>query len=193
MNEEENSATVIPGKKRGLRGMGCLVLTLILAALVSWGGIRSYNSFVDLNQNLERSWSRLENGLERQSAWLLRQTSEMEKYKDMHAEVLQTSQFLQQAFEDDLSQRLLQARKLYNSAQNLELAAELLWTADPDKKAEQLKMQDLLKAEKKEFNARADEYNRAIAHFPGRLIAKTTGWKEISYFKPETQGELTNP
>ncbi len=188
--------------------IGCsvgAVLLIFVLIIASWA-ISSYNSLVSLDQEVNQTWSQVENQYQRRFDLIpnlvetVKGVAEFERetytaVTEARAKVGQiqiTSEMLEdpkaferfQAAQDNLSSalsRLLVAVENYpqlKANENfLQLQAQLEGT------------ENRISVERRRFNESVQKFNTAIKRFPTNVIAGTFGFGEKQYFKAVTGSE----
>lgn len=184
--------------KKSLIVIGVIVLCLVLAGGC---GISSYNSMVDMDEGVNKSWSNVENQYQRRSDLIPNLVNTVKGYatheKSTLEEVIAARSKATQITIDpqNLTPENLQK---YQKAQG-EIGAALgrliaLKESYPDLKANQnfLELQAQLEGtenrisvERNRFNESAKNYNTYIRKFPRSIIAGIFGFEKRPYFESE--------
>ncbi len=183
------------------------VLVILLGGIFSWFiGVR--NQLVTLQENVNESWSQVENVYQRRldlvpnlvatvKGYAAHEQETLQKVVEARAQASQVSpQALQNALNDPQSfERFQQAQGALSSAlSRLMVVVERY----PDLKANQnfLELQSQLEGtenriavERRRFNEEAKAYNVKLRRFPENWVASFSGFTERPYFKSETGAE----
>lgn len=178
---------------------GCGGIVVLAIILIAWA-VGVYNNLVGLDENVNQSWSQVENQYQRRSDLIpnlvetVKGVAEFERgtFTDvaeararvnqikLTPEMLSDPQAFQQfqAAQDGLSSalsRLLVTVENYPTLKAnenfLQLQAQLEGT------------ENRISVERKKFNEVVQSYNTTIRRFPGNLIAGFAGFREKQYFK----------
>ncbi len=199
------------GKSRGLimkKFLGVLlVLIVLLVGIFSWFiGVR--NQLVTLQENVNESWSQVENVYQRRLDLIPNLVATVKGYASHEQETLQrviearnqasrvSPQALQNGLNDPQSfEKFQQAQGALSSAlSRLMVVVERY----PDLKANQnfLELQSQLEGtenriavERRRFNENAKNYNVKLRRFPENWVASFSGFTERPYFKAEIGAE----
>lgn len=175
--------------KKGLLGIGVFLVVIVII-----GGMlmSSYNSFVNLDENVDQSYAQIENQLQRRLDLIPNLVSTVKGYASHEKEVI--------ASISDARARLAGARTVQEEATaNDELSgalSRLLVVVEnyPNLKADQQFTQlmdelsgteNRIAVARKDYNDQVAVYNKRVKQFPGVLIARMTGFDEKQYFKAD--------
>lgn len=189
----------------GLSVVGVILLFLILA--VSWG-IRSYNNFVTLDQDVQRSWSQVENQYQRRADLIPNLVNTVKGYANFEQKVLtDVTEARARVGQFNITPEVLNDPAAFQKFQQLQgdlssALSRLLVTVEnyPELKANEgfLQLQAQLEGtenrisvERKKFNESVQSYNTATKKFPVVLIAGLLGFKERPYFQAVAGAETT--
>ncbi len=173
---------------------GYMVIGVIVAVVVIFGAmlVSSYNSFVNLEENVDQSYAQIENQLQRRLDLIPNLVNTVKGFASHEKEVI--------ASISDARARLAGANTPQEQATaNAELSgalSRLLVVVEnyPDLKANQQftqLMDELAGTEnriavaRKDYNDQVAVYNKKVKRFPGALIAGITGFDEKEYFKAD--------
>jgi LemA protein len=175
--------------KKGLVGIGIVVGIIVVFGLML---ISSYNSFVNLEENVDQSYAQIENQLQRRLDLIPNLVSTVKGYASHEEEVI--------ASISDARARLAGANTPEEEATaNAELSSalsRLLVVVEnyPNLKADsqftQL-MDELAGTENRisvarnDYNDQVAIYNKKVKSFPGVIIAGITGFEEKEYFEAD--------
>jgi LemA protein len=179
--------------KKGLLGVGIIVaLVVICGALL----MSSYNSFVNLEEDVNQSYAQIENQLQRRLDLIPNLVNTVKGYAAHEKEVIDSI--------SDARARLAGAETPEEeAAANAQLSSALsrllvIVENYPDLKADrqftQL-MDELAGTEnriaiaRKDYNEQVAVYNKKVKSFPGVIVARVTGFEEKQYFKAAQNAE----
>ena len=195
----------------GKLGLGCLAILVILVVILGVSFVGTYNKLVTKGQDVDRSWSEVENQYQRRADLIPNLVSTVQGAANFEKETLtavtearasvgratitpgkapadaETLARFQQA-QDQLGsalQRLLVVSERYpelKANQNFrDLQAQLEGT------------ENRITVARQRFNESAQDYNTVLKKFPTNLIAGFLGFKEKPYFKAITPGAEQAP
>lgn len=196
-------------KKGLLIGLGIFGVVVIIAIiLISWG-VGIYNNLVGLNENVNKSWSQVENVYQRRSDLIpnlvatVKGVADFEKetftaVTEARAKVGQIKLSADQLSDPQAFQKFQQAQDGLSSA-----LSRLLVVSEnyPQLKANEnfLQLQQQLEGtenritvERMKFNESVQQFNTVIKKFPAVIIANLSGFSEKQYFKAQ-EGADTAP
>lgn len=196
-------------KKGLLIGLGIFGVVVIIAIiLISWG-VGIYNNLVGLNENVNKSWSQVENVYQRRSDLIpnlvatVKGVADFEKetftaVTEARAKVGQIKLSADQLSDPQAFQKFQQAQDGLSSA-----LSRLLVVSEnyPQLKANEnfLQLQQQLEGtenritvERMKFNESVQQFNTVIKKFPAVIIANLSGFSEKQYFKAQ-EGADTVP
>ena len=177
---------------------------IILGILVLWA-IGAYNSLVNKEQEVNRTWADVESDYQRRMDLIPNLVNTVKGYANFEKETLiGVTQARASATQVKLDVSNLTPEKIaqFQQAQDGVSSAlsRLLVSVEkyPDLKANQnfLDLQSQLEGtenrisvSRKRFNEKVGEYNVAIKGFPGVIVAKIFGFAEKGYFKSAAGAE----
>lgn len=187
----------------GLSVVGVILLFIILA--ISWG-IGAYNNFVTLDQDVQRSWSQVENQYQRRADLIPNLVNTVKGYADFEQKVLtDVTEARAKVSQFNITPEVLNDPAAFQKFQQLQgslsnALSRLLVTVEnyPELKANEgfLQLQTQLEGTenritvaRKKFNDSVQSYNTATKKFPVVLIAGILGFKEKPYFQAVTGAE----
>ena len=194
-------------KKGLLIGLGIFGVVVILAIiLISWG-VGIYNNLVGLNENVNKSWSQVENVYQRRADLIpnlvatVKGVADFEKetftaVTEARAKVGQIKLSADQLSDPQAFQKFQQAQDGLSSA-----LSRLLVVSEnyPQLKANEnfLHLQQQLEGtenritvERMKFNESVQQFNTVIKKFPAVIIANLSGFSEKQYFKAQEGSDL---
>ncbi|MDR7239821.1 LemA protein [Neobacillus drentensis] len=177
---------------------GYMVIGIIVAVIVIFGAmiISSYNSFVNVEENVDQSYAQIENQLQRRLDLIPNLVNTVKGFASHEKEVI--------ASISDARARLAGANTPNEQATaNSELSgalSRLLVVVEnyPDLKANQQFTQlmdelagteNRISVARKDYNDQVAVYNKKIKSFPGAMIAGITGFDEKEYFKADPSAQ----
>lgn len=183
--------------------IGCSVaggiILLILVGLISWG-IGAYNGLVRMNEQVNESWSQVENQYQRRADLIPNLVNTVKGYANFEKSTLvDVTNARSKVSQLNVSSDVLnnpQAFQKFEQAQSQlgSALSRLLVTVEryPDLKANQsfLDLQAQLEGtenriavERRRFNQVVQEYDTKIKSFPTSMLAGTFGFSYKQYFK----------
>lgn len=187
-------------KKGLLIGLSIVgVILVVVIGMVLWGtGV--YNNIVGLNENVNQSWSQVENQYQRRTDLIPNLVNTVKGYANFEKDVLtRVTEARARVSQITATPELLndpQAFQRFQAAQGEMSSAlsRLLVTVEnyPDLKANEnfLQLQAQLEGtenriavERMKFNQTVQTYNTAIKRFPAAFLAGISGFREKPYFK----------
>jgi len=188
--------------KKSLSIIGVIVLIGIIL-YKSVGGF--YNTAITLQEDAKTAWSNVESAYQRRADLIPNLVNTVKGYakheKETLEAVIKARASATQTKIDPTNITPEQMAKFQQAQQGLSGALNrLLVTVEkyPDLKADKhfLELQSQLegtenriKVERDRFNAKVNEYNKHIKHFPGNLFAGFFGFKEMARFQSEKGAE----
>jgi LemA protein len=177
---------------------GYMVIGIIVAVIVIFGAMitSSYNSFVNLEENVDQSYAQIENQLQRRLDLIPNLVNTVKGFASHEKEVI--------ASISDARARLAGANTPKEQATaNSELSgalSRLLVVVEnyPDLKANQQFTQlmdelagteNRISVARKDYNDQVAVYNKKIKSFPGAMIAGITGFDAKEYFKADPSAQ----
>jgi LemA protein len=187
--------------KRGMI-VGCSIagaVILILAILIFWG-IGAYNNLVTLNEQVNQSWSQVENQYQRRADLIPNLVNTVKGYAEFERGVLtDVTEARARVSQFNVTPEVLNDPQAFQKFQQLQgelsgALSRLLVTVEnyPQLKANEnfLQLQAQLEGtenrisvERRNFNETVQGYNTTIKRFPTSLFAGVFGFKEKEYFR----------
>lgn len=190
----------------GLSIVGVIVLLLII--LISWG-VKTYNNLVTLNEEVNQSWSQVENQYQRRTDLIPNLVNTVKGYANFERSVLtDVTEARAKVSQFNITPEVLNDPQAFQKFEQLQgnlsnALSRLLVTVEnyPELKANEnfLQLQAQLEStenrisvERRKFNLAVQNYNTTIKRFPAAIFAGIFGFREKSYFK-STPGSETPP
>ncbi len=177
---------------------GTLIILGLLAIGVLWG-IKSYNSFVNMEEDIDGTWGNVENQYQRRMDLIPNLVNTVKGYADFEQEtltqVIEARAKASQTTIDPSNMTQEQLQQFQASQGEVSSAlSRLLVTVEryPDLKANQnfLELQAQLEGTENRitvardrFNEQAKAYNAKTRRFPGTLVASIFGFERKPYFE----------
>jgi len=196
-------------KKSTIIGLSvAAIVVLFLVILISWG-IRTYNNLVTINEEVNQSWSQVENQYQRRADLIPNLVNTVKGYADFERGVLtDVTEARAKVSQFNITPEVLNDPQAFQKFEQLQgnlssALSRLLVTVEnyPNLKANEnfLQLQAQLEGtenrisvERRKFNLTVQNYNTTIKRFPSAFFAGIFGFKEKSYFK-STPGSETPP
>ena len=179
--------------KKGYMFLG-IIAVVIVALGIMW--MSSYNSFVNLEENVDQSYAQIENQLQRRLDLIPNLVNTVKGYASHEKEVI--------ASVSDARARLAGANtpaeeatanaELSNALSRLLVVVENYPNLKADQQFTQL-MDELSGTEnriavaRKDYNDQVAEYNKKVKRFPGSIIAGFGGFDEKEYFQADPKAQ----
>lgn len=177
------------------------IVLIVLALILFMGGCNSYNSFVDKDQNVETTWSKVQSAYQRRADLIPNLVNTVKGYADFEKSTLTevvNARAKATSVNIDASKLTPESFKQFQSAQSglSSALSKLLVTVEryPDLKANTnfLELQSQLegtenriKVARDAFNDSVSGYNKSVKKFPGNIFAGLFGFKAKPYFKAD--------
>jgi len=188
-------------------GVGVAILVVIIGAVL-WG-IGIYNSLVSLDEEVQQSWSQVENQYQRRADLIPNLVNTVKGVANFEKETYTAvTEARSKVNQINLTSNMLndpQAFQKFQAAQDglSSALSRLLVTVEryPELKANEnfLQLQAQLEGtenrisvERRKFNQVVQQYNTKIRRFPDNFIAGIIGFREKQYFK-STEGASKPP
>jgi LemA protein len=184
------------------------IVILFLVILISWG-IKTYNNLVTINEEVNQSWSQVENQYQRRADLIPNLVNTVKGYADFERGVLtDVTEARAKVSQFNITPEVLNDPQAFQRFEQLQgelsgALSRLLVTVEnyPELKANEnfLQLQAQLEGtenrisvERRKFNLTVQNYNTTIKRFPTAFFAGIFGFGEKSYFK-STPGAETPP
>jgi LemA protein len=175
------------------------IVILFLVILISWG-IRTYNNLVTINEEVNQSWSQVENQYQRRADLIPNLVNTVKGYADFERGVLtDVTEARAKVSQFNITPEVLNDPQAFQKFEQLQgnlssALSRLLVTVEnyPNLKANEnfLQLQAQLEGtenrisvERRKFNLTVQNYNTTIKRFPSAFFAGIFGFREKSYFK----------
>jgi LemA protein len=182
--------------------VGCSVggiILIVLAILIFWG-IGSYNNLITLNEQVNQSWSQVENQYQRRADLIPNLVNTVKGYADFERGVLtDVTEARAKVSQMNITPEVLNDPQAFQKFQQLQgelssALSRLLVTVEnyPQLKANEnfLQLQAQLEGtenrisvERLKFNQTVQSYNTTIKRFPTSIFANVFGFNEKQYFR----------
>lgn len=179
--------------KKGWLGLGIVVAVIVIFGLMF---MSSYNSFVNLEEDVNQSHAQIENQLQRRLDLIPNLVNTVKGYAAHEKEVI--------ASISDARAKLAGAKtpeeeatandQLSGALSRLLVVVENYPNLKADQQFTQL-MDELAGTEnriavaRKDYNEQVAEFNKKVKRFPGSIIAGIGGFDEKEYFKADPQAQ----
>lgn len=181
----------------GLSIAGIIILFIII--LISWG-IKTYNNLVTINEEVNQSWSQVENQYQRRADLIPNLVNTVKGYANFERGVLtDVTEARAKVSQFNITPEVLNDPQAFQKFEQLQgnlssALSRLLVTVEnyPELKANEnfLQLQAQLEGtenrisvERRKFNLSVQNYNTTIKRFPAAFFAGIFGFREKSYFK----------
>ena len=175
------------------------IVILLLVVLISWG-IKTYNNLVTINEEVNQSWSQVENQYQRRADLIPNLVNTVKGYAEFERGVLtDVTEARASVNQFKITPEVLNDPQAFQKFEQLQgnlssALSRLLVTVEnyPNLKANEnfLQLQAQLEGtenrisvERRKFNLTVQNYNTTIKRFPSAFFAGIFGFKEKSYFK----------
>ena len=175
-----------------------IIVAVVLLLVIIWG-VRRYNRFVVMEENIAGQWANVENVYQRRADLIPNLVSTVQGYADFEQETLtQVIEARAQATSVNVDASTLNPESIAAFQQAQEglssALSRLLVTVEryPDLKANQnfLELQAQLEGtenriavERRKFNETVRNFNASIRKFPANMIAGISGLEQKGYFE----------
>ena len=177
------------------------IVILFLVILISWG-IRTYNNLVTINEEVNQSWSQVENQYQRRADLIPNLVNTVKGYADFERGVLtDVTEARAKVSQFNITPEVLNDPQAFQKFEQLQgnlssALSRLLVTVEnyPNLKANEnfLQLQAQLEGtenrisvERRKFNDVAREFNSYIKRFPQNFIAGPFGFIAKPYFEAQ--------
>jgi LemA protein len=179
--------------KKSYLGLGIIAAILIGLLLMF---IPSYNNFVGLEENVDKSYAQIENQLQRRLDLIPNLVNTVKGYAEHEEEVLTAIADARSrlAGADSPEEEATANSELSGALSRLLVVVENYPELKADQQFTQL-MDELAGTEnrisiaRKDYNDQVSEYNRKVKSFPGVLVANITGFDEKEYFEADPNAQ----
>ena len=184
------------------------IIILFLIILISWG-VKTYNNLVTINEEVNQTWSQVENQYQRRADLIPNLVNTVKGYANFERGVLtDVTEARAKVSQFNITPEVLNDPQAFQKFEQLQgnlssALSRLLVTVEnyPELKANEnfLQLQAQLEGtenrisvERRKFNLAVQNYNTTIKRFPAAMFAGIFGFREKSYFK-STSGAETPP
>jgi LemA protein len=179
--------------KKSYLGLGIIAAILIGLLLMF---VPSYNNFVGLEENVDKSYAQIENQLQRRLDLIPNLVNTVKGYAEHEEEVLTAiaDARARLAGADSPEEEATANSELSGALSRLLVVVENYPELKADQQFTQL-MDELAGTEnrisvaRKDYNDQVSEYNRKVKSFPGVLVANITGFDEKEYFEADPSAQ----
>jgi LemA protein len=195
----------------GKLGLGCLAILVLIVVIGGISAAGTYNRLVALNQDVDRSWSEVENQYQRRSDLIPNLVATVQGAATFEKETLTAVTEARASVgratitpgkaptDPESLARFQQAQDQLGSAlQRLLVVAERYPELRANQNFRDLQAQlegteNRIAVARGRFNESAQTYNTVLKKFPTNLMAGLLGFKEKPYFKATTAGAEQAP
>ena len=195
--------TTAPKSRRGL--IVTIIVVAVVLLLVFWG-VGQYNSMVVLDEQVNTSWSQVENQYQRRADLIPNLVETVKGYASHERETLEgvinarakASQPIVQAGDGMTQEQLNQFQQaqgdLTSALNRLMVVVERYPELKADENFRQLQAQlegteNRITTARMDFNNEAQQYNTKVRRFPTNIFAGLFGFHQRPYFQAETGAE----
>lgn len=195
--------TTAPKSRRGLTIT--IIVVAVVLLLVFWG-VRQYNSMVVLDEQVNTSWSQVENQYQRRADLIPNLVETVKGYASHERETLEgvinarakASQPIVQAGDGMTQEQLNQFQQaqgdLTSALNRLMVVVERYPELKADENFRQLQAQlegteNRITTARMDFNNEAQQYNTKVRRFPTNIFAGLFGFHQRPYFQAEAGAE----
>ncbi|MEH7416640.1 LemA family protein [Neobacillus drentensis] len=179
--------------KKGWLGLGIVVAVIVIFGLMF---MSSYNSFVNLEEDVNQSHAQIENQLQRRLDLIPNLVSTVKGYAAHEKEVIASisNARAQLAGAKTPEEEATANDQLSGALSRLLVVVENYPNLKADQQFTQL-MDELAGTEnriavaRKDYNEQVAEFNKKVKRFPGSIIAGIGGFDEKEYFKADPQAQ----
>jgi Uncharacterized conserved protein len=201
MTNQTNSAT-----RRANGEVTTIILIVAVILLIVFWGVGQYNSLVVLDEQVNTSWSQVENQYQRRADLIPNLVETVKGYASHERETLEgvinarakASQPIVQAGEEMTQEQLDQFQQvqgdLSSALNKLMVVIERYPELKADENFRQLQVQlegteNRITTARMDFNLEAKTYNTRVRRFPTNICAKIFGFTQRPYFQAEGGAE----
>ena len=195
--------TTAPKSRRGL--IVTIIVVAVVLLLVFWG-VGQYNSMVVLDEQVNTSWSQVENQYQRRADLIPNLVETVKGYASHERETLEgvinarakASQPIVQAGDGMTQEQLNQFQQaqgdLTSALNRLMVVVERYPELKADENFRQLQAQlegteNRITTARMDFNNEAQQYNTKVRRFPTNIFAGLFGFHQRPYFQAEASAE----
>lgn len=179
--------------KKGWLGLGIVVAVIVIFGLMF---MSSYNSFVNLEEDVNQSHAQIENQLQRRLDLIPNLVNTVKGYAAHEKEVIASISDArarlagaktpeeEAAANDQLSGALSRLLVVVENYPNLKADQQFTQLMD-----ELAGTENRIAVARKDYNEQVAEFNKKVKRFPGSIIAGIGGFDEKEYFKADPQAQ----
>ena len=188
------------------RGLTITIIIVAVVLLLVFWGVGQYNSLVKLDEQVNSSWSQVENQYQRRADLIPNLVETVKGYASHERETLEgvsnarakASQPIVPAGEGMTQEQLNQFQQaqgdLTSALSKLMVVVERYPELKADENFRQLQAQlegteNRITAARMDFNNQTQQYNTKIRHFPTNICAGIFGFRQRPYFQAEAGAE----
>lgn len=182
-----------------------LIVLLVIAAVLVFMGCGQYNSFVDLDEEVDTAWSKVESAYQSRADLIpnlvntIKGSSDFERgtleaVVQARAQATSVQLDADDLTEENLARYQAAQQQLSGSLSRLLVAVErypeLQTTAQFRELQSQLEgIENRIRVERNRFNEAVEPYNKKVRRFPGTFFATIFGFDERARFEAEAGSE----
>ena len=188
------------------RGLTITIIIVAVVLLLVFWGVGQYNSLVVLDEQVNTSWSQVENQYQRRADLIPNLVETVKGYASHERETLEgvinarakASQPIIQSSEGMTQEQLNQFQQaqgdLTSALSKLMVVVERYPELKADENFRQLQAslegtENRITTARMDFNNQAQQYNTKIRHFPTNICAGIFGFRQRPYFQAEAGAE----
>jgi len=167
-----------------------IIIVIVVALILVFGIVSIYNNLNTLEENVDSSWSQVENVLKRRADLIPNLVNTVKGYANYEKEVLTSITEARSKFESANTpgeyaeadgQLRAAVTKLYAVAENYpDLKASKNFS---DFQYELSGTENRIATERRRYNEAVQSYNSTIRKFPTNIVAKLFGFEKKAYFE----------
>ncbi len=188
-----------------MRSLTVIIVLIVLGLVLLMGGCNSYNSFVDMDENVENAWGKVQSAYQRRADLIPNLVNTVKGAAAHEKETLEAvvnARAKATSINIDPANATPEQMKAFQDAQSglsQSLGKLLLITENyPDLKAnsnfQELQVQlegteNRIKVERDRYNDVVTTYNKKVRRFPASFFASIFGFNEKSQFQAQQRAE----
>lgn len=172
-------------------------IAALVALIVIFGSISTYNSLAAADQEVQGRWSQVENQMQRRADLITNQVEVVKGYVKHEEKVfgdIAAARSVLYNGSSDIGSKLAADEKIASSARNILALAENYPELKASEQFSNLQTdiegsENRVSVERKRFIEAVQKYNTKVTRFPGNLFARFMGFDTKDYFKasPDAQ------